>query len=224
MRVLGVDGCKGGWVAVVLDGGAAVGVRFSERLSPLVADEPNARAVGVDMPIGLVESGWRDCEAAARAFLGARRSSVFLIPPRPVVECGDYGAANARCREVTGKGLSRQAFHLFPRILELDVLAARDPRLHEVHPEVAFQVLAGEPLAGSKKTAGGQLERMRLLGGVGVELSALEGDPGPAALDDVLDAAVVAWSAARIARGTARSFPEHGEQERPGGAAIAIHA
>ena len=41
---------------------------------------------------------------------------------------------------------------------------------------------------------------------------------------DALDAAVVAWSAARIARGTARSFPEGSAQVRPGGGAIVIHA
>ena len=38
------------------------------------------------MPLGLLETGWREADRAARGLLGPRRSSVFAIPPRPVWE------------------------------------------------------------------------------------------------------------------------------------------
>jgi predicted RNase H-like nuclease len=93
------------------------------------------------------------------------------------------------------------------RILEVEELAAIDPRIFEVHPEVSFRELAGQPLA-SKRTASGAAERRLALARVGIEVPDL-----PYPLEDVLDAAVSAWSAARYARGEALSLPRgHGER------------
>ncbi len=64
------------------------------------------------MPLGLLESGWREADLAARGLLGPRRSSVFAIPPRAVWEQDSYQAASQRCRELTGQGFSIQAWGL----------------------------------------------------------------------------------------------------------------
>jgi predicted RNase H-like nuclease len=64
----------------------------------------------------------------------------------------------------------------------------------------------GLPLRHRKKSAGGALERIELLLRHGIELEL--GVAASAPLDDVLDAAAAAWTAARIAEGVARTLPE----------------
>ena len=78
--------------------------------------------------------------------------------------------------------------------------------MREVHPEVSFALLAGGPLAFAKRTWNGQRERLRLLAVAGIELPDRL-DVGLVRADDVLDAAVAAWSAIRIARGEHVTFP-----------------
>lgn len=225
MRVLGVDGCRQGWIGVVLDSGRVVGVLFEERLSELLSRAPEAECVGVDMPIGLVEESWREADLAARAFLGRRAATVFMVPPRPVLLAEDHAAASELSRALTGQGVSRQAFNLRSKILEVDPLAASDTRLHEVHPEVAFGCMAGGfAVSASKKTWEGVARRLALLEASGIRLPAEVGLAGRAAPDDVLDAAAVAWSASRIVAGQALSLPEHTEQRMADGRPISIWA
>jgi len=82
-------------------------------------------------------------------------------------------------------------------------------RLYEVHPEVSFWALAGAPLRAGKHTWTGQAERRALLEAAGLVIPTELGRAGMvAATDDVLDAAVAAWSAQRIANGHARSLPD----------------
>jgi predicted RNase H-like nuclease len=147
VRVLGVDACPGGWVAVELAGGAFAGAAFGAELRALV-EGAAAVVVGVDIPLGLRADGWRAADHAARAVLGPRRASVFLVPPRAVWRHDDFPAANEHCRALTGNGLTQQTWGLRHKLLEADVLRARQPgRLYEVHPEVAFAALAAEPPA-----------------------------------------------------------------------------
>ena len=63
------------------------------------------------------------------------------------------------------------------------------------------------PLRHRKKSAGGVLERLELLGRHGIELTEL-GASGLAPVDDILDAAAAAWSAHRIAVGRAATLPD----------------
>jgi len=214
MRVTGADACRRGWVAVSLAAGPlpgsrpAVTVRVGTSLGSLLApdlDQAGTTIVGIDMPLGLLETGWREADRAARGLLGPRRSSVFAIPPRAVWAEASYPAANQRCRELTGQGFSVQAWGLRAKLLEADQYrqACGHP-LYEVHPELAFGAMAGAPLAASKHTSPGRDERRRLLAAAGLEIPAAT----PAALvGDVLDAAAVAWSARRIAAGQAVTVP-----------------
>jgi predicted RNase H-like nuclease len=130
-----------------------------------------ARVVGIDMPLGLLESGWREADRAARGLLGPRRSSVFAIPPRAVWEQASYQAASQRCRELTGQGLSIQAWGLRARLLEADRYRGSSPHpLYEVHPELAFCAMAGVPLEHSKHTPQGRELRRDLLSRAGIAL------------------------------------------------------
>jgi predicted RNase H-like nuclease len=201
----GVDACAGGWVAVTLCPSAAD--EPPHPLTAAVAVAPTldrlqlSGVVGIDMPLGLLSGGWRVADILARRALGRRGVTVFAIPPRPVWQQATYAEANKVCRELTGKGLSAQTWGLRGKILEADAYRRRSAaRLHEVHPELSFTAIAGAPLAASKHTAAGLVLRRELLARAGITLpSKVAGAP----VNDLLDAAAVAWSARRIAAGEA---------------------
>ena len=225
MRVMGIDGCKGGWVATLrpLAGGEPERV-VSATLAPLLA-LPGLAAIAIDMPVGLPERigpEGRGPEKALRPMLGARQSSVFSVPARAAVYATDYLDANRAALETSEppRKVSKQCFFLFPKIRELDGLlrsdAALSARVHECHPEGAFMAMNGmAPLAEPKKVKGqvyapGMAERIGLLTMIaGFPAAFLDDVPKGATRDDVLDSAACAWSAARIARGEALSFPEN---------------
>jgi predicted RNase H-like nuclease len=195
----GVDACRGGWVAVLVEDGRYTGSLLESRFELLLELLASAAAIGVDIPIGLPIVGPRAADLEARKFVGPRRSSVFPTPTREALAAATYAEARS-----AAPWLSAQSFAIGSKILEVD--ACFDDRVFEVHPEVSFVALAGRHLS-AKRSWNGQMERRRLLGGAGLELPEHLA-AGDAAVDDVLDAAAAAWSAARKARGEAKTLPE----------------
>lgn len=210
-RVTGIDGCRAGWVAVTLtvpEQTPAVTPALTPAVTAAVTVAPCLDALrlagpaGIDMPLGLLAGGWRSADLLARRALGRRGCCVFAIPPRPVWAETAYADANRRCRELTGRGLSAQAWGLRAKLLEADRYRRAAPHpLHEVHPELAFAAMAGAPVPDSKHSPAGLRARRALLETTGITLPAAP--PRGAGEDDLLDAAAVAWSARRIATGTA---------------------
>jgi len=219
---VGVDGCRRGWVAVVITESGFVDAAFEPSLEAILAAFPEAAVFGVDIPIGLVDEE-READAAARSFLKGQASSVFSAPARAALACERYPEALEATRRATGKGLSKQSFFLFPKIREADALLP-DERLYEVHPEVAFRLMhPSEEPAGRKKSWGGLMERLGRLRAAGITLPDSLGAADAVGIDDVVDAAAAAWSARRLARGAARSFPPEPTQRDRSGHWIAIH-
>lgn len=160
------------------------------------------------MPIGLLEDEFRQADAEAKKFLGKRASSIFLTPPRRVLEAANYEKANRLARRL-GKGISKQAYNLREKIFEVEPHAAINTRIVEVHPEISFVEMAGRALTSSKKTWDGLQERLALLKKVGLDLAKKLPRTGTrVAPDDVVDAAAVAWTAARVAQGEALTLPQ----------------
>ncbi|HEY6534037.1 MAG TPA: DUF429 domain-containing protein [Acidimicrobiales bacterium] len=209
--VVGVDGCRTGWVVATGTAASVPELRSLEVVPHIAVVLERVRvgevtAVGIDMPFGLPESGVRACDRAARSRLGPRRSSVFPAPPRPLLGSVDYEEALRRSRAIDGRGLSIQAFNLLPKIAELD--AGLDPdlaeRVVEAHPESSFAAMAGAPLPTTKRTAEGRAARRELLAGaVRSDPALLDRRHRGAAPDDVLDAVAALWSTARWCLGTA---------------------
>jgi predicted RNase H-like nuclease len=201
-RVLGVDGARGGWVAVLTDSADETGdtlawLRFATITEALALD---VDVVAIDMPIGLPAAGRRSCDLLAKQALGRAHPRVFLAPPRDVLAATSYDDAGARHRAHTeGLGLSLQTWHIVDKIREVDAVAD-DPRLVEVHPELSFAKLAGEVLA-SKHGPDGRAVRLRALGRGWSGLRDVP--PG----HDALDALAAAWSGRRWLRGEAESLP-----------------
>lgn len=203
MAVLGVDGCPGGWVAARVDGGR-VSWHCGSFADLLALD---ADVVAVDIPIGLPEGAQRRAaDLEARARLGPARSSVFLTPPRVVLEAGSQPEATRLSREAGSTGVSIQAFHLLAKVAKVDALlrgsAAAAARVVEVHPEVSLRALGGRALP-SKRTPDGRRQRLEVLRGWLPDLALPAPLPGRAQPDDCLDAVAAAWSAARWRDGDA---------------------
>lgn len=225
--VAGVDGCgrdaAGGrdlWVACLRPLNEPAGARFIAltRFWDVLALEPAPDLVAVDMPIGFLDRaapGGRACERAARSLLGPRKASVFSAPARPALAATDYAAALKANRAGGGPGVSKQCFHLFTKMREIDarLTPALQARVVEAHPELAFARLRdGAPCAHPKRNAQGRAERRAALAAAGypqamLDARALAVGPGAAAADDLLDACVLSWTAARIARGDALRLP-----------------
>ena len=203
VAVLGLDGCRGGWLGALVSGGDVEWLRLGDVTAALAV---GAAVVGVDMPIGLPATGRRECDLLAKKALGAAHPRVFLTPPRGVLAAPDHAVANELHRGLAGgAGMSVQTWHIVHRIAEVDEVAD-DERLVEVHPELSFAALAGRVLA-PKRTAEGRAERLAALdtwlpGAVGRS----DLPSGPLAID-ALDALAAAWSAARHLAGTARVLP-----------------
>jgi predicted RNase H-like nuclease len=212
VAVLGVDACRAGWAGVCLDGDDVTGL-FATDLETLVRQATSGReieCIGVDMPIGLPDSGHREADELARKVVGPQWRSVFMTPVRAALLESTYEGASRMNRKLTGEGISRQAFSLRPRLLEVDRWVT-DPRVRviEIHPELSFRTMANQVLVERKKTWAGMVRRRSLLERTGIRFPQELGDLGThAAVDDVLDAAAAAWSARRCDRGEADSYPD----------------
>ncbi len=204
--VLGVDGCRGGWVGALVTGGSVIWLRLPDVDAALAV---GADAVGIDMPIGLPRQGRRECDLLAKRLLGPAHPRVFLTPPRAVLAAATYEEAGHLHRGlVSGKGLSVQTWHLAARIAEVD-RRADDRRLVEVHPELSFALLAGRVLP-PKRTAGGREARLDTL------RRWLPGLTDVPRGDDAPDALAAAWSAARWLAGSARTLPDDPPRDEAG--------
>ncbi|MFE0378524.1 DUF429 domain-containing protein [Streptomyces inhibens] len=226
VTVLGIDACPAGWLAVGLRDGRFAEARAVTTLRSLLAGAAagSVAVVAVDMPLGLLDAGWRRADTEAAALLGPRKGTVFRVPPRAVWQEEEYDDARRRCRELTGAGLSRQTWGLALKLREANACLAEPggDRLFEVHPEVSFRALAGgTALLPRKKSWAGQMARRSLLAAAGIVLPDDLGDAGRTPPDDVLDAAAAAWTAHRITRGRARSLPDPPERDA-GGRPVAI--
>jgi predicted RNase H-like nuclease len=211
-RVLGIDGCRAGWLGVTWDGQYAHS-KLYESFSDIIAEQ--AEVIAVDMPIGLPDLHGREAETAARKVLGARKSSVFSTPSCATFQAKNWEDAceiNLKHSNPPRK-LSKQSFGLFPKIKEIDALISPilQLKVHEVHPEVAFFEMNGRAsLHFNKKTKDGEAERQSLLqrhGFPNFDLSVPLYPRKRVARDDIIDACACAWSARRIQLGQERNYP-----------------
>lgn len=190
------------------DGSTGLGRWSLERLAEVVR-LPGLEAAIIDIPVGLLESGDRDCDLEARRLLGwPRGASIFPAPLRGMLAATSYQQAQLIRRRLEGRGYSRQAFGILARVREVDRLLGGDlaGRLHEGHPELIFRALGdGVGPSSSKHTVEGRRQRWQLLRRHFSELDRL--DPSRLRAHDALDAYACLWTARRLARGKAAWVP-----------------
>lgn len=213
--MIGVDGCAGGWIAASRDVRGAICCRRVETLEALFGDSMLPRVVAVDVPIGLLRRGARECDVEARRLLGVRRSSVFPAPIRPILTATSQSDASRIRHRVEGKRVSIQTWAIVPKIVEIDRFLRADMMrreiVREVHPEVSFFFLNGErPMSMAKRKVGGQAERQSVLRkwcGEAIVHALAEREKLGCKADDIVDALVALWTAERIGCGAAISIP-----------------
>ncbi len=225
-HVIGVDGCRGGWLVCRLNVETraidllAVAAYFSDILNR----EKTASHIAIDIPIGLPESGSaRRCDLQARRLLTKLRSnSVFPAPPRDLLRQPSYAEACARLQASCGKRISQQLYAILPKIGEVDQVMTPElqHRVFEIHPELCFWSFAGAPMRHNKKLNEGYEERGEVLTKVlsvplpersAVRRFGLRIEP-----DDFLDAVAAAATAFRALTGHANRIPDPPELDSKG--------
>lgn len=213
LKAIGVDGCKGGWLACWQNDNTLHFEVFSS--FGMITHRFPDTIIAVDMPIGLpdrVGASGRGPEGLIRPLLGNRKSSVFSIPARPAVYAETYAEACRLAFETSDppRKISKQGFFLFDKIRQIDAALQDNLKMRkqvfETHPELVFRQLNNAPLEFYKKTSQGASERILLLAGHGVDVENLPKIKG-AAPDDMIDAAACLVAAARISDGLATSWP-----------------
>jgi predicted RNase H-like nuclease len=213
MFVAGIDGCRRGWVSFKVDlASLSTSVELIDLPSILRNKSKDMAILAIDIPIGLLD-GSRAFDKAARKLLGHKRgTSVFAAPCRASLSAKNHAAASATTLRITGRGLSQQAWGIAAKIKQVDdaITPACQKWVFEVHPEVCFWALAGgRPMAHRKKKKSGVEERLELLRAVFRDIERhLQNRPASVGRDDLLDAAVTAWTAQRIHKGEAQRVCE----------------
>ena len=223
---IGADGCKGGWIAAVLDH-ADFRVERYDSIETLVNRYPKFDAFLIDMAIGLCErADQHRPDKAAKEELKSKASSVFPVPCRQAV----YETTEEKQKEtnkcVLGKSLAKQSLAIIPKIREMDEFLRSHPGYKNVilesHPEMAFSRLSGQVLLSRKKEFLGFSERCYILSeylGDGNDLlkklssKAKELGCSP---DDVVDATCMAVTAAMKAHDMCETVPAEPEKDSTG--------
>lgn len=166
---IGVDGCKGGWFAVILRDGGETHFDLYPTINRLWAEhQPDSPAIVlIDVPIGLPEDGTRAADLEAQRVLRERRSTVFAVPTRAALYASAYAEGSQINRRITGRMFSKQVWNIAPKIREVDALLRANPEARatfkETHPEILFWGLTGQAMRYPKKTNAGYKERIALL-------------------------------------------------------------
>src|SRR6516164_7522847 len=149
---IGIDAFPAGWVAVYLEKKTH---RFHyAATTDHLLDVSYQRAM-IDIPIGLPQRGYRDCDLAARWNVWGFES---------------YEAANAHYRIVKDTCISQQLWHLRHKLKEINetITSEIQNRLFESHPELVFWRLNRKQTLPIKKTPEGRLRRIELVEEYGI--------------------------------------------------------
>ncbi|HXZ67622.1 MAG TPA: DUF429 domain-containing protein, partial [Alphaproteobacteria bacterium] len=118
--VAGVDGCRGGWLAVLAPiSGTACKAKLLRNFGEILSSE--VRIIAIDVPIGLPQIAVRGGRAAcneARSRLGGRQSSVFSVPARAALAATTYAQACALNLENSDppRKIAKQTYNILARI------------------------------------------------------------------------------------------------------------
>ncbi|WP_460445263.1 DUF429 domain-containing protein [Angustibacter aerolatus] len=227
--VAGVDGVRERWVAALVADDGAVRWRAGLDADHVVALLAEVAVVGLDCPIGLVDGDPRAADVEAKTLLaaaGSGGSSVFPTPPLAA-----YRAAVAASRRASGgslhphrvvaqeasragggPGIATQTWGLADKVVSVERALLVGPpdaaeRVAEVHPECSFAAMGGPGPLRRKRSAVGVAQRVqRLTAALHLDVLAALADDAllGVPVDDALDALAAAWSARRLAAGTAR--------------------
>lgn len=221
---IGVDGCKGGWIASVYDRGSFEIKKYFS-IEELVEANKNYNELLIDMVIGL-QSNKDEVrpDNAARALIPGRTSTIFAVPARQAVYADTREQIREANKNALGKDLPAQAIAIIPKMRELDEFLQENPthknRLKESHPEVCFSRLNGSVVMSRKADGEGITERVGIIGQYMPEITEeyiyQEAKRFKCNADDIVDSIVLCITANLTAQGKTDVIPETVQEDVTG--------
>lgn len=215
-KYIGVDGCKGGWIAAIYDRGSFEIKKYSS-VDELVEANKNYNELLIDMVIGL-QSNKDEVrpDNAARALIPGRTSTIFAVPARQAVYAETRAAIREANKSALDKDLPAQAIAIIPKMRELDEFLQENPahknRLKESHPEVCFSRLNGSVVMSRKADEEGITERVGIIKQYMPEITEeyiyQEAKRFKCNADDIVDSIVLCITANLVAQGKTDVIPE----------------
>lgn len=215
-KYIGVDGCKGGWIASIYDRGIFEIKKYSS-VDELVEANKNYKELLIDMVIGL-QSNKDEVrpDNAARALIPGRTSTIFAVPARQAVYAETRAAIREANKSALDKDLPAQAIAIIPKMRELDEFLQENPahknRLKESHPEVCFSRLNGSVVMSRKADEEGITERVGIIKKYMPEITEeyiyQEAKRFKCNADDIVDSIVLCITANLVAQGKTDVIPE----------------
>ena len=223
-KYIGVDGCKGGWIASIYDKGSFEIKKYCS-VDELVEANENYNELLIDMVIGL-QSNKNEVrpDNAARALIPGRTSTIFAVPARQAVYADTKEEMKKANKQALDKGLQEQAIGIIPKMRELDEFLQNNPahknRLKESHPEVCFSRLNGSVVMSRKADGEGITERVGIIKQYMPEITEeyiyQEAKRFKCNADDVVDSIVLCITANLVSQGKTDVIPENVQEDITG--------
>lgn len=164
---VGVDGCKGGWIAAILNEGELKIEKFNT-IEDLVNGCSDMDECLIDMVIGLPSSkNHIRPDTYARQIIKERSSTIFPVPCRQAVYAKTVSDAYDENVRVLGKKFTPLTVGIMPKMREIDSFLQNNQKyknvIKESHPEVCFARLNGKTILSKKSEFDGIEERIHLL-------------------------------------------------------------
>ena len=221
MNVLGIDGCKFGWIVATLSQ-KQIEFYLVEHLDKLENFFLNETIVGIDMPVDLITSNSRSADIQARQLLKSRASTIFNAPVIDALYEKNYESASRLNFEKTQKKISKQSWYLFNKIKQIQKFKKEHVgfSFYEVHPELSFMAMNDmRVIVEPKKTPEGQTMRRTMIKSLfpsfNFDLVRQKFNKTDVADDDILDAMAVLWSTQRIVDKMAEFVPKKSSSFEP---------
>ena len=157
-----LDGCSSGWLS-----GYFVDNTFILNYLETLQDLPNSKqsTFFIDIPIHLptdISHYPRTEDQLAKKKLSRFHSSIFYAPLSQWLT-NSYHDINLECTHHRKPKISKQSFHLFPKITEAqNILQTHNHSIQEIHPELIIHHFVGNSKL-SKKTLDGLQQRLHLI-------------------------------------------------------------
>tara|TARA_B110000014_G_scaffold254042_1_gene234158 strand:+ start:175 stop:864 length:690 start_codon:yes stop_codon:yes gene_type:complete len=215
--VIGIDGCKAGWIIAKTLENESISFQIIKNLNDVYLEGINVSHIGIDIPLQLSHTGKRFAEIEARSLLKNRACTIFTPPTLNALRAKNYMDACEVNFNECGKRISKQSWNLFPKIKEaqefLENKSINKLRVFEVHPELSFMAMNDMSLVqASKKTDIGREIRIKLIQKFFPKFSfesvRNEYKKNQALDDDILDSVSVLWSTQRIVDNIANFVPK----------------
>lgn len=213
---IGMDGCKGGWIAAILNHGNFRIDKFTT-INDVVKEYPDFDEIIVDMVIGLPSSiDHVRPDTYARKIIKERASTIFPAPSRQAVYAKTVAEAYTENERALGKKFTPLTVGIIPKIREIDSFFQNNPQykniIKESHPEVCFARLNGRTLLSKKSDIDGMEERINLLSQYIPELSLNKlsalAKRMKCNVDDIVDSICLAVTANLVAQDSYEIIPE----------------